>query len=90
MRYNPKLVGPRLKEVMNVLGITQLEVAARSGVDHHTFSNLLNGHFIPSITVLCKVLEVIPMKIDKLLEEEEVTAKEPVKRKYKKRTNNMQ
>ncbi len=59
----PAAVGPRLREIRNELGLSQRELARRSGVTNGMISLIEQDKASPSVALLKKVLVGIPMSL---------------------------
>lgn len=59
----PAAVGPRLREIRNQLGLSQRELARRSGVTNGMISLIEQDKASPSVALLKKVLVGIPMSL---------------------------
>lgn len=64
------LVGTRLKLVRERAGVSQRELARRSGVTNGTLSNIEQGKVSPSIQSLEKILSVIPITLHEFFSED--------------------
>lgn len=64
---NPKLFGPKLKTLLKTLDISQTEMAKLTGLTQAAVSQILNGECEPSLGTVCKILNHIPIKFEKLV-----------------------
>lgn len=55
-----------LKEVIEFLDLTQAEFAQKVGMTQAAVSQLINGERLPSIESVIKILEVVPVKFERL------------------------
>lgn len=60
--------GRNLQRVLSVLGLTQGELAIKTGVTSAAISQIINGHREPNLSTIIKILKVLPVKFEKLLE----------------------
>jgi len=56
-----------LKEVMDTLGMNQTELAEKSKLTQAAISQIISGHREPSLSSIVAILEVIPVKFERLL-----------------------
>ena len=56
-------VGPRLRSLRNLRGISQRELAKRCGVTHSSLSLIEQGKVSPSVSSLKKILDAIPISV---------------------------
>lgn len=56
-------VGPRLRALRTLKGISQRELAKRCGVTHSSLSLIEQGKVSPSVSSLKKILDAIPMSV---------------------------
>ena len=66
------LVGPRLRKVRDLRGITLAEVAERTGISKSTLSRLENGQRRPSLELLLPLAETYRVPLDDLVGAPEV------------------
>lgn len=59
----PTGVGPRLREVRRLYGLSQRELARRAGLTHGTISLIESERVSPSVASLKKVLDGIPLSL---------------------------
>lgn len=62
-----KVFGKNLKEVMDFLEINQVELATKAGITQAAVSQILSGDREPSFGTIVKILNVIPVKFERLL-----------------------
>lgn len=55
--------GPRLRRLRELHGLSQRQLAKRSGVSNATISQVENGQTDPSLGILKKILDAIPVSI---------------------------
>jgi transcriptional regulator with XRE-family HTH domain len=58
--------GKNLKEVIIFLDLTQAEFAEKVGMTQAGVSQLVNGEREPSLASILKILEVVPVKFERL------------------------
>ncbi len=63
----PNRFGENLKNIIVNLGMTQVELANRSGLTPAAISQILDGKREPSLSSICALLEVIPVKFERLV-----------------------
>ncbi len=56
-------LGPRLRRLRLLAGLSQRQLARRSGVSNATISLIENGQTSPSLGILKKVLDAIPISV---------------------------
>lgn len=59
--------GENLKRIMDLLGMTQLELSERTGLTPACVSQLLSGIRDPSLHTIVRILKVIPVKFEQLV-----------------------
>lgn len=64
---NPKLFGERLKAILEALDMSQTDLANRSGLTQAAISQILNGEREPTLGTICKILNAIPVKFERLV-----------------------
>lgn len=64
---NPTKFGKNLKEVMISLGMTQTDLAIRTGLTQAAISQVLSGKREPSLSTVIIILKVIPVKFERLM-----------------------
>lgn len=64
----PGNFGSNLNKILKVLGISQTELAEKSGLTPGAVSQILNGKNEASLGSICKILSVIPIKFERLVE----------------------
>lgn len=64
---NPENFGKNLKIVIDFLEITQAELTEKSGLTQAGISQIINGEREPSLGSICKILNVIPVKFERLV-----------------------
>ncbi len=57
-----------LKEILNTLGITQVEFAEKVGITPAAVSQLCSGIRDPSLHTIVRILKVIPVKFERLVD----------------------
>lgn len=57
------VVGPRLRALRTLRGISQRELAKRCGVTHSSLSLIEQGKVSPSVSSLKKILDAIPISV---------------------------
>lgn len=62
-----KLFGKNLSQILDDLGMSQVELARRSGLTPAAVSQIINGEREPSFGTIVKILDVIPIQFEKLL-----------------------
>ncbi|HMD13501.1 MAG TPA: helix-turn-helix transcriptional regulator [Bacteroidota bacterium] len=60
--------GKKLRSLMVNLGMSQAELARRTGLTPAAISQLLDGIRDPSIHTIVKILRVIPVKFEQLVD----------------------
>ena len=61
------LFGSKLKKILTTLGISQIDLASKTGLTQAAVSQILNGKREPSLSTIIAILEVIPVKFEKLV-----------------------
>lgn len=64
---NPKLFGSKLKALIKTLDISQTELAELTGLTQAAISQIINGEREPSLGTICKILNHIPIKFERLV-----------------------
>ncbi len=64
---NPRLFGPKLKELLKLMDIDQSEVSELTGLTQAAISQILNGKREPTLGTICKILNRIPVKFERLV-----------------------
>jgi transcriptional regulator with XRE-family HTH domain len=59
--------GKNLRQVMDALGLDQTDLSERTGLTQAAISQLLNGIRDPSLHTIVRILQVIPVKFEKLV-----------------------
>jgi transcriptional regulator with XRE-family HTH domain len=59
--------GKNLRKIMNALGMDQTELAKKSGLTQAAVSQLLAGLRDPSLHTLVRIMRVIPVKFETLI-----------------------
>jgi transcriptional regulator with XRE-family HTH domain len=67
-----ELVGPRLRKVRELRGVTLTEVAERTGISKSTLSRLENGQRRPSLELLLPLAQIYRIPLDDLVGAPEV------------------
>jgi DNA-binding Xre family transcriptional regulator len=67
----------RLAAAIIESGMGEVEICARAGVAHQTFSKMLKGQMVrfPSVGRICKILELKPVEIIREVADETLQAK---------------
>lgn len=65
---NHKNFGRNLKYIIDRLFLTQSELAKKSGLTQAAISHIINGRREPSLETTCKILSVIPVKFERLVQ----------------------
>lgn len=58
--------GKNLKEIIEFLDLTQAEFAEQVGMTQAAVSQLISGERLPSLESLIRILEVVPVKFERL------------------------
>jgi len=58
-----------LKSIMDHLGMSQSELADKSGVTRAAISQIINNKREPSLVTICRILNVIPISFEKLMKD---------------------
>lgn len=58
--------GENLKATINLLGMTQSDLAQKTGLTRAAVSQILSGKREPTLSTIIKILNVIPIKFEKL------------------------
>lgn len=66
MRVDPKHFGQRLTDLLRQLGMSQRELAIRTNLTPAAISQFISGAREPSLTSICKILNVIPVNFERL------------------------
>lgn len=64
---NPEKFGRNLKEAMLALDMSQTELAQNAGLTPAAISQIISGKREPSLTTICLILRVIPIKFERLV-----------------------
>jgi transcriptional regulator with XRE-family HTH domain len=64
---NPKVFGKNLKKILCKLDMKQAELAERSKLTPAAISQIINGSRDPSLSTICSILNVIPIKFELLV-----------------------
>jgi DNA-binding XRE family transcriptional regulator len=64
---DPKRFGPNLKLIMKTLDMSQTEIAEITGLTQAAISQILNGKREPTLQTICKILDRIPIKFERLV-----------------------
>ena len=59
--------GKNLKGIMTKLGMTQADLAERTGLTRAAICQILKGDRDPILGTVCKILNVIPVKFETLV-----------------------
>jgi HTH-type transcriptional regulator, competence development regulator len=62
--------GKNLKKIRESLGLTAAELARMSDLTPAAISQIENGERDPSLSTILKILKVIPVKFEKLIEDD--------------------
>lgn len=65
----------RILQLLNENGITQKELAEKSGVGEVTISRILNGHFNPKASTLAKIADVFGYSLSEISEDDSLNKK---------------
>lgn len=65
----------RILQLLNENGITQKELAEKSGVGAVTISRILNGHFQPKASTLAKIADVFGYSLSEISEDDSLNKK---------------
>ncbi len=60
--------GKNLAEILVALDISALEFADRAEVSRATVYNYLHGKSMPELKTICKILNTIPVKFERLVQ----------------------
>jgi transcriptional regulator with XRE-family HTH domain len=63
----PNKFGERLAAVLKALDMSQSELADKSGLTPAAISQILAGKREPSLSSICAILEVVPVKFESLV-----------------------
>jgi predicted transcriptional regulator len=63
---NKKKGAPRLAELLSLMGMTQNELAKRTGLTQAAISHIINGDRDPALSSILKILRVLPVKFEKI------------------------
>jgi transcriptional regulator with XRE-family HTH domain len=66
---NAEVFGYRLKEILSTLGMSQADLAYKTGLTAAAVSQIINGKREPSLSSIVAILQVIPVKFERLIEE---------------------
>ena len=61
-------IGMNLQRIMKALRMNQTELAKRTGLTQAAISQIVNNERAPSLPTIIKILEVIPIKFEDLVE----------------------
>jgi transcriptional regulator with XRE-family HTH domain len=64
---SPEKFGKNLKHIIDTLGMSQTELAQNSGLTQAAVSQILAGKREPSLTSICLLLRVVPVKFERLV-----------------------
>jgi transcriptional regulator with XRE-family HTH domain len=64
----PNKFGRNLKEVMDALGMSQIDLANKSGMTPAAISQIISEKREPSLSTICLILQVIPVKFERLVQ----------------------
>lgn len=59
--------GKNLRQILDTLGLTQVEFAQLTGLTQASISQIINGEREPSLGTICKILSVVPIKFERLV-----------------------
>lgn len=68
LKLGPNVFGKNLRKVRESLGLTQAELAGRAQLTPAAISQIEGGSRDPCLSTICRILEVIPVKFEKLIE----------------------
>lgn len=60
-------IGKNLKEIIDFLGITQVELAKRTDLTQAAISQIINGERIPSVDSIVAILKALNISFERLL-----------------------
>ena len=63
----PDLFGEHLREILDALGMSQVELAERSGLTQAAISQILSGKREPTLSSICALLKAVPVSFEKLV-----------------------
>jgi len=66
-KYRPENFGKNLHKLMRERGVTSIELAINSGLTPAAISQIINSQRIPSLGSVCKILDVFPVKFERLV-----------------------
>lgn len=69
---NPPTVGDRIRALMGEKGLSQTEVAAKSGIDRADVSRIVNNHRPPRLAELPLLSAVLGVAVEDLLRDAEI------------------
>jgi transcriptional regulator with XRE-family HTH domain len=64
---NPEKFGRNLSELLKQLEMTQAELAENAGLTPAAISQIIAGKREPSLTTICLIMRVIPVKFERLV-----------------------
>lgn len=67
MKLKCETFGKNLKDIINNLGISQADLSRMCDITPAAISQILNNEREPSLKTICKILEVIPVKFERLV-----------------------
>lgn len=67
MQYDARLFGKRLKTILNMLEISQNELAKLCSLTPAAISQIINGRRDPTLSTVVKILNIIPVKFENLV-----------------------
>lgn len=62
-----QVFGKNLKEVLDVLELSQSDLAEKTGLTQACISQLVNGEREPSLKTVLAILECVPVKFERLV-----------------------
>lgn len=69
--------GKNLRHYLELLNLSQVDLAAKSGLTEAAVSQIINGRREPNLESICRVLSVIPVKFEDMIKERKNANNEP-------------
>ena len=66
--HDPKQFGKNLGLILKQLGMTQVDFAKRAQMTTAAVSQILDGKRDPSLETICKILGVIPVTFERMMQ----------------------
>lgn len=63
-----KLFGKNLSHVLNALGMSQADLAERTGLTPACISQVLAGKREPTLYTIVRILRIVPVKFERLIQ----------------------